>query len=142
MNRLCVSRTLIALLGLTGLAGSMPLLADAVQCTAGELTRDIEVVYSDPGQAVPCEVIYRKPAEGTVETPWRAYNQGGYCEEKAAGLVAKLQAAGWNCDAPAVTAPEAEPAAPAPAETEGEAEEMLGDELPAESPESASPPAG
>ncbi len=95
-------------------------LANPVTCRLGDLERGIEVVYSAPGQAVPCEVIYDKSAEGSMETLWRAYNEAGYCEEKAAGLAAKLTGLGWHC-ASAVAEellgeealPEAEPAAAA-----------------------------
>ena len=66
-------------------------------CSFGELTRKIEVVYSNPGQPVPCEVIYDKSAEGSIATLWRANNEAGYCEAQAAGLVEKLSGMGWQC---------------------------------------------
>jgi hypothetical protein len=72
------------------------------------MTRSIEVIYSDPGQAVPCEVLYDKPSEGVQSTPWRATNESGYCEAKAAELVSKLEGLGWACASK--SAPE--PAAP------------------------------
>ena len=73
-------------------------LANPVTCRYGELSRKIEVVYSNPGQPVPCEVIYDKTAEGTIETLWRANNEAGYCEAQAAGLIEELQGMGWRCD--------------------------------------------
>jgi len=73
--------------------------ANPVVCTFGDLSRRIEVVYSDPGQAVPCEVIYDKSAEGSIETLWRANNETGYCEAQAAGLADKLSGMGWQCTA-------------------------------------------
>ena len=76
-----------------------PAMANPVTCSYGDLSRKIEVVYSNPGQPVPCEVIYDKSAEGTIETLWRANVEAGYCEAKAAGLVEKLQGMGWRCDA-------------------------------------------
>ena len=74
--------------------------ANPVACTNGEFSRTIEVVYSDPGQSVPCEVIYNKSAEGSIETLWRADNESGYCEARAADLVEKLKGLGWECDEP------------------------------------------
>ena len=46
---------------------------------------------------MPCEVIYNKSAEGTIQTLWRANSEAGYCEAQAAGLVDKLEAMGWDC---------------------------------------------
>ena len=74
-------------------------LANPVTCTYGDLSRKIEVVYSDPGQPVPCEVIYDKSAEGTIETLWRANNETGYCESQAARLADRLSGVGWQCAA-------------------------------------------
>ena len=75
----------------------VPLLAASTQCTHGDLVRSVEVIYSDPGQAVPCEVLYEKSTEGQQLTPWRAQNDHGFCETKAASLVEKLQSMGWAC---------------------------------------------
>lgn len=72
-------------------------LAAPVVCTQGELTRSIDVVYSEPGHAVPCEVLYDKATQGTQTTPWRASTEAGYCEAKAAELVETLQRLGWDC---------------------------------------------
>ncbi|TNF88514.1 MAG: hypothetical protein EP301_04760 [Gammaproteobacteria bacterium] len=74
-------------------------MANPVACTYGDLSRKIEVVYSNPGQPVPCEVIYDKSAEGTIETLWRASNEAGYCEAQAAELADKLSGMGWQCAA-------------------------------------------
>ncbi len=93
MKQLISATTLILCLA-TGQA-----LANPVSCSYGELARKIEVVYSDPGQPVPCEVIYDKSAEGSIETLWRANNEAGYCEAQAAGLVEKLRDMGWQCAA-------------------------------------------
>ena len=91
-------RTLTLLLaGLPLTVCSAGVLAAPVTCTQGDMTRSIEVVYSDPGQAVPCEVLYDKSSEGTQSTPWRATNESGYCEAKAAELVATLEGLGWGC---------------------------------------------
>ena len=93
------------LLMMMGGAGAF---AAPLTCTQGDMTRSIEVVYSDPGQAVPCEVLYDKPNEGTQSTPWRATNESGYCEAKAAELATKLEGLGWDC----TTESPSEPAAP------------------------------
>ena len=95
---LTIALPVAALFG--ALAGTA--LANPVSCSYGELTRQIEVVYSDPGQAVPCEVIYDKSGEGSIQTLWQANNEAGYCEAQAAGLVEKLAGMGWQCDAAAV----------------------------------------
>lgn len=71
--------------------------AAPVTCEYGELTRKVEVVYVNPGQAVPCEVIYDKSGEGSIETLWRASNEAGYCEARAADLVDRLTGMGWRC---------------------------------------------
>lgn len=97
-----------------------PAWADAVRCTNGSLTRSIEVVYSNPGQPVPCEVIYDKSAEGAGQhSLWRAGSEAGYCEAQAAAFVDKLRSAGWTCDGT-----DAAPAADAPADAPME---MLGE---------------
>lgn len=72
-------------------------LANPVTCEYGDLVRKIEVVFSDPGQAVPCEVIYDKSAEGSIASAWQANHEAGYCEARAADLVAKLEGLGWRC---------------------------------------------
>jgi len=103
--------TLLTTALLTALGGAQTLAAPAV-CTLQDMTRSIEVVYSDPGQAVPCEVLYDKLSEGAQSTPWRATNESGYCEARAAELVAKLEGLGWTCgtgSAPASAAPESGP---------------------------------
>lgn len=79
------------------------------ECTYGGLVRRV-VIMSEPGVSVPCEVHYYKDSEapGEDQVLWSADNQAGYCEEKAAELIAKLEGWGWQCDA-AAAAPE-EPA--------------------------------
>jgi hypothetical protein len=74
--------------------------ANPVVCTFGDLERTIEVVYSDPGQPVPCEVIYDKSGEGSIETLWRANVEANYCETQAAGLIDRLTGLGWACGTP------------------------------------------
>ena len=88
------------------------------QCTYGDMTRRV-VILSEPGVSVPCEVHYYKDTEapGEDQVLWSANSQEGYCEEKAAGLVSKLEGWGWDCGASAAPAAPAEPEeAPEPAE--------------------------
>ena len=77
------------------------------QCTYGDMVRRV-VIMTEPGVSVPCEVHYFKDTEapGEDQVLWSASQQAGYCEEKAAGLVAKLEGWGWDCGA-------TDPAAPA-----------------------------
>ena len=85
------------------------------QCTSGDMVRRV-VIMSEPGVSVPCEVHYYRDTEapGEDQVLWSASSQEGYCEEKAAGLVSKLEGWGWNCGAG--EAPAAPPAPPDPAE--------------------------
>jgi hypothetical protein len=113
--------------------------AGETQCTYGDLVRRI-VIMTEPGVSVPCEVHYFKDTEapGEDEVLWRATRQAGYCEEKAAGLVAGLEQSGWDCRptdpaAPAAPARPAEPAEPAeaaeePADTTGDLEPAAPDD--------------
>ena len=81
-------------------APAMALSQDAgkYQCTQGDLVRRVEI-YTEPGKTVPCEVHYFKDTEapGEDQVLWSASQQAGYCEEKAAGLVAGLEQSGWDC---------------------------------------------
>lgn len=71
---------------------------DAYRCSLDELTRRVEILH-EPGVSVPCEVHYYKDAEmaGEHEVLWRATNEAGYCEARAAELVEKLRGMGWTC---------------------------------------------
>ena len=89
------------------------------QCTYGDMVRRV-VIMSEPGVSVPCEVHYYKDTEapGEDQVLWSASSQEGYCEEKAAGFVSKLEGWGWSCgagEAPAAPPAPAEPAEPAEA---------------------------
>ena len=79
-------------------------------CSLGELTRKITVVYSEPGQLVPCEVLYEKPNESEQHnqkmTLWRAQNEAGYCEAKASEFLRKLENLGWRCHTTLATSPQ------------------------------------
>jgi hypothetical protein len=63
-------------------------------CEKDGVTRYVEVVTA-PGFA--CRVKYTKPSATTF--PWNARNDASYCKPRAVGLVEKLSAAGWQCDA-------------------------------------------
>jgi hypothetical protein len=121
------------------------------QCTHGDMMRRV-VIMAEPGLGVPCEVHYFKDTEapGEDQVLWSASQQVGYCEEKAAAFVAKLEGWGWDCSgaAPETPAPPAEPAeATAPAEAPevpAEAADAPAPEAPvepAEMPEPAEAPA-
>ena len=80
--------------------------SSSYQCTTGDLTRRVEIVY-ETGVTVPCEVHYYKDSEspGDVQVLWRALNEEGYCEARTSEFVAKLEGMGWDCGASAATAP-------------------------------------
>lgn len=93
------ARKIIAALvfALTG-SVSLSAAAEPQACTLGELTRNVSVVYSDPGQPVPCEVLYEKPTEGIAsQSLWQASSEAGYCEARATEFVDKLTGMGWDC---------------------------------------------
>jgi len=71
--------------------------ADSWSCTRNDHVR--EVVIERPGDGpVPCSVVYKKPTEKLADqTLWSADNAEGYCEEKAAAFVAKLESWQWAC---------------------------------------------
>ena len=94
--------------------------ADPSICNNAGLTRSVEVVYSDPGYPVPCEVIYDKSGEGAGQhSLWRAGNQAGYCEAQAAAFLDKLRDIGWSCEVAATSeAPAAATEEPAAAKEE------------------------
>lgn len=64
-------------------------------CTNNEAERVIEVVYTTPDQAVPCEIHYTK--DGQTQTLWTFSNEAGACEIKAEEFVAKQSGWGWQC---------------------------------------------
>ena len=66
-------------------------------CGQREDLRLISVEYLDPPKAVPCRVVYTKTQEGSVEYPWNAKNQSGYCEKQAQYLAEKLSGLGITC---------------------------------------------
>ncbi|MDH3643957.1 MAG: hypothetical protein OES38_17765 [Gammaproteobacteria bacterium] len=134
MNDSKTTRRALALaLAVTG-SFSASTWANSTACSNGGVSRSIEVVYSDPGQPVPCEVIYDKSAEGGGQhSLWRANDEAGYCESRAAALADKLRGLGWTCGgaaAPAAAEPEPAAVEEAPAaieEAPAAIEEMLGE---------------
>lgn len=63
-------------------------------CQNGDAVRLIEVVYPQGGE-LPCEVQYTK--DGNTEVLWRASNEAGYCEQKAAEFAERQRSWGWQC---------------------------------------------
>jgi hypothetical protein len=68
------------------------------ECALDEVTRRVEIFY-ETGVTVPCEVHYYRDTEmpGERQVLWRARNEEGYCEARAAELVEKLRDLGWTC---------------------------------------------
>ena len=86
--------------GVVALGGEMAV-ANSVTCTMASLERTVELRYQNPGDAVPCEVRYAKPTEGSGEQVlWRAENQAGYCEARFDEFLDKLRGFGWSCGEP------------------------------------------
>ncbi len=82
------------------LGGTAALAADGYECRRADLVRQVEVQYLNPGQAVPCQVEYRKPSEGVdSQILWNAEREEGYCESKAKEFRSKLESRGWSCGA-------------------------------------------
>ncbi len=104
-------------------------------CTYGDIVRRV-VVLTEPGVSVPCEVHYFKDSEapGEDRVLWSATQQAGYCEEKAAGLVSKLEGSGWDCGGVAPPAP-VEPPEPAEAAEAPESPADTTDDLAPAAPE-------
>ena len=94
-----MNKTLLLTTALAGALSMTSALANPTVCTNSGLTRTVEVVYEMEGQAAPCEVIYNKQTEGTQQSLWRANNEEGYCEARAAEFIEKLEGWGWECTA-------------------------------------------
>lgn len=84
--------------------------ATSYTCTNGDSQRLISVVYSTPGQVVPCEVLYEK--DGSSQSLWRAEIEAGYCEAKAKEFADKQSGWGWSCSETGAPAGEEEIPAP------------------------------
>lgn len=79
------------------LLASLNAYADSWSCRHGNDVREVHMVQ--PSEApVPCQVVYKKLTEGAEDQVlWNAQNDAAFCEEKAAGFVAKLESWGWTC---------------------------------------------
>jgi hypothetical protein len=98
----------MTLLLITSALACTTAVAEPTECRHGELIRTVDVIYQNPGQATPCEVLYDKPTESERATPWSAVNEAGYCEAKASELVERLNALGWTCQAAPAAAQESD----------------------------------
>lgn len=124
-------RLLLGALVLGTAAGAVAQEPIGFVCVSGGLERRIQVIY-ETGLLVPCEVHYFKDAEvsETSQVLWRAANEEGYCEARAAEFADKLRGWGWRCDAVSAAQPGTDDEAPegavddtealAPSETEPE----------------------
>ena len=92
-------RNLIIMVGGLMVLGGEVAVAKSVTCTMASLERTVELRYETPGDALPCEVRYAKPTEGTDEQVlWRAEREAGYCEARFGEFVDKLRGFGWSCN--------------------------------------------
>ena len=65
-------------------------------CVKGEEARFIQIV--SPGEVGRiCDVRYTRDRGRNVSIPYHADNSDGFCEQKAADLIATLQQAGYRC---------------------------------------------
>ena len=71
--------------------------ADSWSCSRGNDVREVHIELTTPSP-VPCHVVYKKQTEGVEDKIlWSASSDDNYCEEKAQGLIAKLESFGWVC---------------------------------------------
>ncbi len=71
--------------------------ADSWSCSRDNDVREVHIELTTPSP-VPCHVVYKKQTEGVEdEVLWSANNDDNYCDEKAQGLIAKLESFGWVC---------------------------------------------
>lgn len=71
--------------------------ADSWSCSKSNDVREVHIERSTSAP-VPCHVLYKKQTEGVEDQIlWNANNDATYCEEKAQGLIAKLESVGWVC---------------------------------------------
>lgn len=80
------------------LCTAIPVSYAETQCTNDGVLRSVAVIYSEPGQSLPCEVRYDKPNENQSMTLWRANNEVGFCESQARTFVKRLEDLGWSCN--------------------------------------------
>lgn len=69
-------------------------------CQGGDIVRRVIIDVGDLSTGLPCEVVYWKDTEapGVRRVLWNARSDAKFCEDKAAGLVKKLNSSGWQCD--------------------------------------------
>ena len=71
--------------------------ADSWSCSKSNDVREVHIERTT-SEPVPCHVLYKKQTEGVEDQVlWNANNDATYCEEKAQGLIAKLESVGWVC---------------------------------------------
>ena len=71
--------------------------ADSWSCSHENDVREVHIERTTSAP-VPCNVVYKKQTEGVEDQIlWNADSDEAYCEEKAKGLVAKLESWGWVC---------------------------------------------
>lgn len=71
--------------------------ADSWSCSHDNNVREVHIERTTSAP-VPCHVVYKKQTEGVEDQIlWNADSDETYCEEKAKGLVAKLESLGWVC---------------------------------------------
>lgn len=71
--------------------------ADSWSCSKSNDVREVHIERSTSAP-VPCHVLYKKQTEGVEDQIlWNANNDAAYCEDKAQGLIAKLESVGWVC---------------------------------------------
>lgn len=92
------------------------------RCTQGDLVRRVEIL-TEPGVPVPCEVHYYKDTEapGEMQVLWSAQSQAGYCAEKTAAFIARLEGWGWDCESASDEMPADAADAPPGTDNDGEA---------------------
>jgi hypothetical protein len=79
------------------LAAPLSAYADSWSCSHDNDVREVHIERTT-SSPVPCNVVYRKQTEGVEDQIlWSANNDDSYCDEKAQGLVAKLESSGWVC---------------------------------------------
>ena len=86
----------ILLIGL--LVFSTSLLNANTTCKKATSIREIDIVYSEPGFKLPCDVTYKKNESPEIKILWRAQNQPGYCEQKAKEYIETFESLGWVCN--------------------------------------------
>ena len=110
------------------LNASVNVYADSWNCSHDDLVREVIIEYPQGG-SVPCDVVYKKQTEGVEDQVlWSAENQEGYCEEKAAEFVAKLESWGWVCLETVSSEPSSEASSEAEESMESEPDPAVGSE--------------